>query len=49
MRDTEGKYGGLGMIITLRDNRLTILKDDEKLAGKKELGYCLIGRHHQFL
>ncbi len=26
IRDTEGKYGGLGMIITLRDNRLTILK-----------------------
>ncbi len=26
IRDTEGKYGGVGMIITLRDNRLTILK-----------------------
>jgi carboxyl-terminal processing protease len=26
MRDTEGKYGGLGMIITMKDNRLYVLK-----------------------
>ena len=26
MRDTEGKYGGLGMIITMKDNRLYVVK-----------------------
>jgi carboxyl-terminal processing protease len=26
MRDTEGKYGGLGMIITMKDNRLFVVK-----------------------
>jgi len=26
MRDTEGKYGGLGMVITMKDNRLFVLK-----------------------
>lgn len=26
MRDTEGKYGGLGMVITMKDNRLYVLK-----------------------
>ena len=25
MRDTEGKYGGLGMVITMRDNRLFVV------------------------
>lgn len=35
MRDTEGKYGGLGMIITLRDNRLTILKTMKNSPAKR--------------
>ncbi len=35
IRDTEGKYGGLGMIITLRDNRLTILKTMKKSPAKR--------------
>ncbi|MDP6478383.1 MAG: PDZ domain-containing protein, partial [Nitrospinaceae bacterium] len=26
MRDTEGKYGGLGMVITMKDNRLYVVK-----------------------
>jgi carboxyl-terminal processing protease len=26
MRDTEGKYGGLGMVITIKDNRLFVVK-----------------------
>jgi len=26
MRDTEGKYGGLGMVITMKDNRLFVVK-----------------------
>jgi len=26
MRDTEGQYGGVGMVITLQDDRLTIIK-----------------------
>lgn len=26
MRDTEGKYGGLGMVITMRDKKLTVVK-----------------------
>ncbi len=26
MRDTEGQYGGVGMVITLRDDQLTIIK-----------------------
>ena len=26
MRDTEGKYGGLGMVITMKDNRLHVVK-----------------------
>ena len=26
MRDTEGKYGGLGMVITMKDNRLFVLR-----------------------
>lgn len=26
MRDTEGKYGGLGMIVTQKDGRLTVVK-----------------------
>ena len=26
MRDTEGKYGGLGMVITIKDNRLYVVK-----------------------
>ena len=39
MRDTEGKYGGLGMVITMKDNRLFVVKtmDDSpaKEAGVK--------------
>jgi carboxyl-terminal processing protease len=35
MRDTEGKYGGLGMIITMRDNRLTILKTMKNSPARK--------------
>ena len=26
MRDTEGKYGGLGMVITMKDNKLYVVK-----------------------
>ena len=26
MRDTEGRYGGLGMVITMKDNRLYVVK-----------------------
>lgn len=26
MRDTEGKYGGLGMVITMKDDRLVVVK-----------------------
>lgn len=26
MRDTEGQYGGVGMVITLEDNRLTVVR-----------------------
>ena len=26
LRDTEGKYGGLGMVITMKDNRLYVVK-----------------------
>ncbi|MZG52869.1 MAG: S41 family peptidase [Nitrospinae bacterium] len=29
MRDTEGKYGGLGMVITMRDNRLFVVETME--------------------
>ncbi len=40
MRDTEGKYGGLGMVITMKDNRLFVVKtmDDSpaKEAGIQE-------------
>ena len=39
IRDTEGKYGGLGMVITMKDNRLFVVKtmDDSpaKEAGVK--------------
>ncbi len=34
MRDTEGKYGGLGIVITMKDNRLYVVKimDDSPAA-----------------
>ncbi|MEK9628860.1 MAG: S41 family peptidase [Nitrospinota bacterium] len=35
MRDTEGKYGGLGMVITMRDNRLYVTKIMEDSPAKE--------------
>lgn len=35
MRDTEGKYGGLGMVITMKDNRLLVVKTMENSPAKE--------------
>ncbi|MGK0180632.1 MAG: C-terminal processing protease CtpA/Prc, partial [Nitrospinales bacterium] len=35
MRDTEGKYGGLGMIITMKDNRLFVVKTMDDSPAKQ--------------
>lgn len=35
MRDTEGKYGGLGMIITMKDNRLFVVKTMDDSPAKE--------------
>lgn len=35
MRDTEGKYGGLGMVITMKDNRLYVVKTMEDSPAKE--------------
>tara|TARA_B100000686_G_scaffold320509_1_gene372231 strand:+ start:926 stop:2488 length:1563 start_codon:yes stop_codon:yes gene_type:complete len=35
MRDTEGKYGGLGMVITMRDNRLYVIETMEDSPARE--------------
>lgn len=35
MRDTEGKYGGLGMVITMKDNRLFVVKTMDDSPAKE--------------
>ena len=35
MRDTEGKYGGLGMVITMKDKRLFVVKTMENSPAQK--------------
>ncbi len=35
MRDTEGKYGGLGMLITMKDNRLFVVKTMDDSPAKE--------------
>ncbi len=35
MRDTEGKYGGLGMVITMKDNRLFVVKTMEDSPARE--------------
>ncbi len=35
MRDTEGQYGGLGMVITMKDNRLFIVKTMDDSPAKE--------------
>jgi carboxyl-terminal processing protease len=35
MRDTEGKYGGLGMVITMKDNRLFVVKTMENSPAQR--------------
>ena len=35
MRDTEGKYGGLGMVITMKDNRLYVVKTMKDSPAEK--------------
>jgi carboxyl-terminal processing protease len=35
MRDTEGKYGGLGMIITMKDNKLYVVKTMKDSPAQK--------------
>jgi carboxyl-terminal processing protease len=35
MRDTEGKYGGLGMVITMKDNRLFVVKIMDNSPAKE--------------
>jgi carboxyl-terminal processing protease len=35
MRDTEGKYGGLGMVITMKDNRLFVVKTMKNSPAEK--------------
>jgi len=35
MRDTEGKYGGLGMVITMRDNRLFVVETMEDSPARE--------------
>ena len=35
MRDTEGKYGGLGMIITMKDNQLYVVKTMDDSPAKE--------------
>jgi carboxyl-terminal processing protease len=35
MRDTEGKYGGLGMVITVKDDRLFVVKIMEDSPAKE--------------
>jgi carboxyl-terminal processing protease len=35
MRDTEGKYGGLGMVITMKENRLFVVKTMDDSPAKE--------------
>ena len=35
IRDTEGKYGGLGMVITMKDNRLFVVKTMDDSPAKE--------------
>lgn len=35
MRDTEGKYGGLGMVITMKDNQLYVVKTMKSSPAEK--------------
>ena len=35
MRDTEGKYGGLGMVITMKDNQLYVVKTMDDSPAKE--------------
>lgn len=35
MRDTEGKYGGLGMLITMKDKRLEVVETMRKSPARK--------------
>ena len=35
MRDTQGKYGGLGMVITMRDSRLSVVKTMENSPARE--------------